>query len=236
MRSSLEPEPGYWAASYTFKVYFKYTCTGRRSKGAPVAQVQVRATSLAHEALHRNPDKATRYCGYKKFYLTKLRRRGIFCAKLTHDFGCRSASVRQRPGGGAYGAGLLARLRVPRPADGERRALQRVRQHGRSKTLPLGTELIVSYGGNPARLVNDRGPYAGLRGELDLSQGVAQRLGLAGIGIDHVEVADLRGPQATESPQAVAADSLRTGNPPPRQARPMPPPMPVWCSRAIVYR
>lgn len=56
------------------------------------------------------------------------------------------------------------------------------------KTLPLGTELLVSYGGNTAQVVvNDRGPYIGTR-DLDLSQGVAQQLGLTEVGVDYVEV------------------------------------------------
>ncbi len=55
------------------------------------------------------------------------------------------------------------------------------------KTLPLGTELQVSYGGNSVMVtVNDRGPYVGDR-ELDLSQGAAQALGLTGAGVDYVE-------------------------------------------------
>lgn len=59
------------------------------------------------------------------------------------------------------------------------------------KTLPLGTELLVSYGGNTAQVVvNDRGPYIGVR-DLDLSQGVAQQLGLTEVGVDYVEVTHL---------------------------------------------
>ena len=75
------------------------------------------------------------------------------------------------------------------------------------KTLPLGTELLVSYGGNTARVVvNDRGPYIGAR-ELDLSQGVAQQLGLIEAGVDYVEVTYLGAPQIAEVPQAAAVDS-----------------------------
>jgi rare lipoprotein A len=45
-------------------------------------------------------------------------------------------------------------------------------------SLPLGTELVVSYGGRSVKVtVNDRGPYSGGR-ELDLSQGAAEYLGL----------------------------------------------------------
>ena len=56
------------------------------------------------------------------------------------------------------------------------------------KTLPMGTDLIVSYGEKSVPVtVNDRGPYTGDR-ELDLSQGAAQQLGLIGPGVDQVQV------------------------------------------------
>jgi rare lipoprotein A len=55
------------------------------------------------------------------------------------------------------------------------------------KTLPLGTELVVSYGGRSVEVVvNDRGPYSGGR-ELDLSQGAAEYLGLTYAGVDYVD-------------------------------------------------
>jgi rare lipoprotein A len=55
-------------------------------------------------------------------------------------------------------------------------------------SLPMGTELIVSYAGKSVPVaVNDRGPVAGNR-ELDLSQGAAKRLGLIGPGVDYVDV------------------------------------------------
>src|SRR5215210_5342370 len=55
-------------------------------------------------------------------------------------------------------------------------------------TLPIGTELIVSYGGKSVPVtVTDRGPYTGNR-ELDLSQGAAEDLGLIRPGVDYVEV------------------------------------------------
>jgi rare lipoprotein A len=55
------------------------------------------------------------------------------------------------------------------------------------KTLPLGTDLTVSYGGRSVQVtVNDRGPYVGRR-ELDLSQGAAEYLGLTRAGVDYVE-------------------------------------------------
>lgn len=55
------------------------------------------------------------------------------------------------------------------------------------KTLPLGSELVVSYGGSSVQVtVNDRGPYVGAR-ELDLSQGAAEAIGLTRAGVDYVE-------------------------------------------------
>ena len=55
------------------------------------------------------------------------------------------------------------------------------------KTMPLGTEITVSYGGRSVEVtVNDRGPYVGVR-ELDLSQGAAEYLGLTRAGVDYVE-------------------------------------------------
>ncbi len=54
------------------------------------------------------------------------------------------------------------------------------------KTLPLGTFLKVEYGGRCAIvLVNDRGPYVGSR-IIDLSQGVAEYLGMLGSGVGYV--------------------------------------------------
>jgi rare lipoprotein A len=55
------------------------------------------------------------------------------------------------------------------------------------KKLPLGTELVVSYGGRSVRVtVNDRGPYVAGR-KLDLSMGAAEYLGLKRAGVDHVD-------------------------------------------------
>jgi rare lipoprotein A len=54
-------------------------------------------------------------------------------------------------------------------------------------TLPLGTEITVSYAGRSVDVVvNDRGPYSGGR-ELDLSQGAAEYLGLTAAGADYVD-------------------------------------------------
>ncbi len=56
------------------------------------------------------------------------------------------------------------------------------------ETLPLGTELVVSYGWKSVLVtVNDRGDFAGER-DLSLSQGAAQELGLTWVGVDYVEV------------------------------------------------
>ena len=55
------------------------------------------------------------------------------------------------------------------------------------KTLPLGTELVVSYEGRSVGVtVNDRGPYVAGR-ELDLSRAAARDLGLTRVGVDYVE-------------------------------------------------
>ena len=59
------------------------------------------------------------------------------------------------------------------------------------KTMPLGSELLVSYGGSSVEVtVNDRGPYVGDR-ELDLSQGAAEAIGLAEAGVDYVQYASI---------------------------------------------
>ncbi len=56
------------------------------------------------------------------------------------------------------------------------------------KTMPLGTELEVNYGGNSVNVtVNDRGPYVAGR-DLDLSQGAAEAIGLTAAGSAPVEV------------------------------------------------
>jgi rare lipoprotein A len=55
------------------------------------------------------------------------------------------------------------------------------------RTLPLGTQLTVSYAGRSVQVtVNDRGPYSGGR-DLDLSQGAAEYLGLTSSGVDWVD-------------------------------------------------
>jgi rare lipoprotein A len=56
------------------------------------------------------------------------------------------------------------------------------------KTLPLGTPLLVSYGGKSVEVtVNDRGPYGdGI--DIDLSQAAAEAIELTGPGVAPVEV------------------------------------------------
>ncbi len=54
--------------------------------------------------------------------------------------------------------------------------------------LPLGTQLLVSYGGGSVVVtVNDRGPYVAGR-EIDLSQAAAETIGLTYTGTDVVDV------------------------------------------------
>jgi rare lipoprotein A (peptidoglycan hydrolase) len=56
------------------------------------------------------------------------------------------------------------------------------------KTMPLGTQLQVDYGGNSVTVtVNDRGPYVADR-DLDLSQAAAETIGLTAAGADAVQV------------------------------------------------
>ena len=57
-----------------------------------------------------------------------------------------------------------------------------------SLQYPLGTELLVSYGGySTVVVVNDRGPYVGGR-EIDLSQSAAEEIGLTYVGTDYIDV------------------------------------------------
>ena len=73
-------------------------------------------------------------------------------------------------------------------------------------TLPLGTELIVSYGGRSVKVtVNDRGPYSGGR-ELDLSQGAAEYLGLTYAGVDYVDYTVAGGGYAAAEPSYAEPD------------------------------
>ena len=59
------------------------------------------------------------------------------------------------------------------------------------RTLPLGTRLLVSYGGESVRvIVNDRGPYVAGH-DLDLSLAAAREIGLIGPGTAPVRVSVL---------------------------------------------
>ena len=76
------------------------------------------------------------------------------------------------------------------------------------KTLPLGTKLIVSYGGRSVEVVvNDRGPYAGGR-DLDLSQGAAEYLGLTYAGVDYVDYT-VEGSYGAQDPTYAQTDYSR---------------------------
>ena len=73
------------------------------------------------------------------------------------------------------------------------------------KTLPMGTKLIVSYGGRSVPVtVNDRGPLTAGR-DLDLSQGAARDVGLIGPGVDYIGVSCANGgnyPNCSNDPTA----------------------------------
>ena len=56
------------------------------------------------------------------------------------------------------------------------------------KTLPFGTQLLVSHGGNSVQVtVTDRGPYVDGR-DIDLSQAAADAIGITDLGVAPVEV------------------------------------------------
>lgn len=75
------------------------------------------------------------------------------------------------------------------------------------KTLPLGTQLTVSYAGRSVQVtVNDRGPYSGGR-DLDLSQGAAEYLGLTSAGVDWVDYTVAGGGGYAEDSGGYADDS-----------------------------
>jgi rare lipoprotein A len=62
------------------------------------------------------------------------------------------------------------------------------------RSLPLGTELLVSYGGRQTVVrVNDRGPHVDGR-DLDLSRAAAEEIGLTVAGADAVDVRVFDGP------------------------------------------
>ena len=81
------------------------------------------------------------------------------------------------------------------------------------RTLPLGTQLTVSYAGRSVQVtVNDRGPYSGGR-DLDLSQGAAEYLGLTAVGVDWVDytVTGSGGYAGDSGGQSYASDQPDTG-------------------------
>ena len=89
------------------------------------------------------------------------------------------------------------------------------------RTLPLGTQLTVSYAGRSVQVtVNDRGPYSGGR-DLDLSQGAAEYLGLTSAGVDWVDytvtgsggyAGDSAGYSDDSGGQSYASDQPDTGS------------------------
>jgi len=87
-------------------------------------------------------------------------------------------------------------------------------------SLPMGTDLIVSYEGKSVPVtVNDRGPFTGNR-ELDLSQGAAEELGLIQPGVDYVEVTCADGgiypnciPDSPAPQEGIAVEEVPAYNP-----------------------
>jgi rare lipoprotein A len=83
-----------------------------------------------------------------------------------------------------YGPGLHGR----RTASGER--FDRYELTAAHRTLPFGSRVCVRSsvtGKTVVVRINDRGPFTGGR-VIDLSQGAAQELGMAGLGIKPVEL------------------------------------------------
>ena len=89
-----------------------------------------------------------------------------------------------------------------------------------SKTLPLGTELVVSYGESSVPVtVTDRGPYVGDR-SLDLSQGAAEQIGLTQAGVDYVDYSVVGSPtQATPTQAAPTETTYATDTTQPRSTQ-----------------
>lgn len=81
------------------------------------------------------------------------------------------------------------------------------------KTLPLGTEVLVSYGGRTVPVtINDRGPFVGERA-LDLSQGAARELGLTRVGVDYVDWTLANGNQPVLPQETVQQPEVAQGMP-----------------------
>lgn len=76
------------------------------------------------------------------------------------------------------------------------------RANGRTaahRSLPLGTELLVTYGGRQTVVrVNDRGPYVAGR-DIDLSRTAAEEIGLIAAGSDAVDVRVVEGSAGNEA-------------------------------------
>lgn len=73
-----------------------------------------------------------------------------------------------------------------------------------SKTLPLGTRLLVKHEGRAVTLtVNDRGPFVPGR-DLDISKGAAKAIGIYEKGVAPVEVEQIASPTPTsKAPEIV---------------------------------
>jgi rare lipoprotein A len=83
-----------------------------------------------------------------------------------------------------------------------------------SRTLPLGTKLIVTYKDRSVVVrVNDRGPFS--KAELDLSQAAAEYIGLIAVGTATVEAVTVdpntpTGPYKAEAAAPVVGDRAET--------------------------
>ncbi|MEJ7871735.1 MAG: septal ring lytic transglycosylase RlpA family protein [Rubrobacteraceae bacterium] len=76
-----------------------------------------------------------------------------------------------------------------------------------SKTLPLGTRLLVRHEGRAVAVtVEDRGPYVAGR-DLDLSRAAADSIGIVGKGTGAVEITVVPG-EATEPTSGAAGPEL----------------------------
>ena len=76
-----------------------------------------------------------------------------------------------------------------------------------SKTLPLGTRLLVKHEGRGVTLtINDRGPFIAGR-DLDISKGAAKAIGLYDEGVGEVQVEQVSSP----TPSSSAPELPKTG-------------------------
>jgi rare lipoprotein A len=124
-------------------------------------------------------------------------------AKHIHDpKAARQPVTRVRPpsaprGGGVpllasfYGGGPRAYEPNSRTASGE--LFNQWGLTAASRTLPLGTRLLVSRGGRSVVVrVNDRGPAAWTGRSLDLSRGAARAIGIESAGVATVQTRIIR--------------------------------------------